>query len=268
MSEISNILNQKGFKIPRLSMDEEMIAVKKDPLWLVENGKIYITTKDAELIPLILNRTQLVVMKAIKALRALGKPVRIIVLKFRQPGISTLMESIIYAITSQMPNLNSLIMADKDEGAEYLFGKVSLAHDKMDLKFRTPSRPTKDGMIFKSINSHIYVGTARNLEAGHKYTYQIAHLSEFALYHHAEILMKGLNQAIPELPGTIIVEETTGDMAGGYFYNEWKKSRRGETDWVPLFLGFNLHNEYRMKLTPQEKEAWEIFERCKKEVAR
>lgn len=249
-------------------MDEEQILVKKDPLWLVENGKIYITTKDAKLIPLVLNKTQSVVMEAIKAIRALNKPVRIIVLKFRQPGISTLMEAIIYAITSQTPNLNSLVMANDEGGAEYLFDKVVLAHEKMDLKFRTPSKPTKEGMEFKGINSHIYTGTSGNLEAGHKYTYSgVTHLSEFALYRHAEVLMKGLNQAIPEIPGTIVAIETTGNLQGGFFYEEWQKARKGETAWVPIFLGFNLHkSEYSMPLTSEEEEAWKTYVAYQKEI--
>ena len=226
---------------------EDVIAAEHDPIWLVENKKLSIKTKPGELIPFILNSIQKKIIAKIRELQAEGKPIRIWILKARQMGCSTLIEAIIYAYTSQRQNINSLILADDLKGSNYLFDMSKLYHEQVAKKFKHPLQRSNEKKIeFEGRHSQILVDTADNLDAGRKYTFQIAHLSEIAYYKHADVLMLGLNQAIPELPDTMEIGETTANGYGGYFCSEWHKAKLGETDWTPLFFAWFEMKEYSM----------------------
>lgn len=177
---------------------------------------------------------------------------------------STLIEALIYAFTSQRQNVNSLIIADDIDGANYLFGMSKLFHDELDPDLRHPLKLSNQKKLeFADRYSQILIDTADNTEAGRKYTFQFVHLSEVHYYRNAKILMLGLNQAVPELPMTMIIGETTGNGVGGYFFDQWGKAKKGETDWVPIFLAWFEHDEYRINLTKEEQEAWEVYRNAK-----
>ena len=227
----------------------DVIAAEHDPIWLVENEKLSIKTKAGELIPFILNSIQKKIIAKIRELQAEGKPIRIWILKARQMGCSTLIEAIIYAYTSQKQNINSLILADDLDGSNYLFNMSKLYHEQVAKEFKHPLQRSNEKKIeFEGRHSQILVDTADNLDAGRKYTFQIAHLSEVAFFRDARTLMIGLNQAIPELPNTIAIGETTANGVGGYFYEQWKKAKAGETDWTPLFFAWFEDDTYQSDL--------------------
>jgi len=239
---------------------EDVIAAEHDPIWLVENEKLSIKTKAGELIPFILNSIQKKIIAKIRELQAEGKPIRIWILKARQMGCSTLIEAIIYAYTSQRQNINSLILADDLDGSNYLFNMSKLYHEQVAKEFKHPLQRSNEKKIeFEGRHSQILVDTADNLDAGRKYTFQIAHLSELAFFRDARTLMIGLNQAIPELPNTIAIGETTANGVGGYFYEQWKKAKAGETDWTPLFFAWFEDDTYQsdipdgFELTDEER---------------
>ena len=224
----------------------DVIAAELDPIWLVENEKLSIKTKAGELIPFKLNSIQKKIIAKIRELQAEGKPIRIWILKARQMGCSTLIEAIIYAYTSQRQNINSLILADDLDGSNYLFNMSKLYHEQVAKEFKHPLQRSNEKKIeFEGRHSQILVDTADNLDAGRKYTFQIAHLSELAFFRDARTLMIGLNQAIPELPNTIAIGETTANGVGGYFYEQWKKAKAGETDWTPLFFAWFEDDTYQ-----------------------
>lgn len=60
-----------------------------------------IKTKESEIVPFRLNSAQKRLYECIKEQQAEGKPIRIIILKSRQMGFSTLTEALIYYKTAQ-----------------------------------------------------------------------------------------------------------------------------------------------------------------------
>ena len=50
--------------------------------------------------------------------------------------------------------------------------------------------------------------------------------------------MTGIMQCIPDTPNSMVFIESTANGVGGWFYDFWKKSERGETDYLPIFLGW------------------------------
>ena len=237
--------------------DKELLLAEKsmvmdNPLLLVEGGYLTIKTKGGELLRLKLNTVQKRLIGRIKERMASGKPVRMIILKARQTGISTLVEAICYAQTSQREAINSLVVADDIDGANYLFGMQKIFQETLAGHLRpVPKHSNEKKLEFDKIHSQVLIDTSDNLNAGRKFTFRIVHLSEAAFFRDLRTLMLGINQAVPNLPGTMIIIETTANGMN-QFYDEWKACEEasvlGQTDWETFFIGWHEVAEYRMVL--------------------
>ena len=80
-----------------------------------------IRDKDGNLIPFRLNRPQRRLYETIRQQWAAGRPVRIIILKARQMGFSTLSEAIIFWMAATATQTEALIVAHQDEATGNLF---------------------------------------------------------------------------------------------------------------------------------------------------
>ena len=239
-----------------LELEKELIP--KYPVALLDRGYLYIKTKEGELIPLKLNTVQRLLFDKILELRKAKKPVRIWVLKFRQGGISTSIEALIYALTSQQENRNSLIMADAEDKSAHLFDMSKLYHEKMvEFQGHLPPALKKDNakkLEFEGIHSLINIATAKNVDAANAFTYQYVHLSETARFPDLKTVMTGLMQTVPKHWDTMVIGETTAQGVDNYFYEEWQKAKAGNSDWIPFFLGWYLMEEYTRPLVNGEME--------------
>ncbi len=243
------VVNGRIQPVPALRL--EKMLIERDPMVIVKMGMLKIKDKKQNLISLEPNPIQVQVIKQIQALRAKGKPVRLCILKGRQFGISTLMEAIIYSFASQWPNLNALIMADDDDGSNFLFEMTKLFYDFM--KFENPNI-TPDKKIsnekkleFGRKRSQILIDTAKNVDAGRKYTFHFAHLSEAARFRDFDQTLLSLLQSVPDDPKTFVAIETTANGENDFSRFWWDitdKYGKGETDWVPIFLSWKDHPEY------------------------
>lgn len=237
-----------------LALDEKAM-VQADPLRLVEFGFLCIKTKDGRLIHFKLNSVQKRILKKIRDLRAAGRPIRIWILKARQMGFSTFIEAVIYAMTSQQENRNSLIMADLDDHVGNIFEMSKLYHEQLEITSRhlapVLKRSNAQELVFESIHSHVSIDSARNLQAARSGTYQYAHLSEVAFFPHFGPVIGGLNQTVPLHPDTMIFGESTANGMND-FYDEWIRAVQGKTDWIPMFFPWFEMEEYRMPLLKGE----------------
>jgi len=226
----------------------EKTRAGEDPFFLVTEPYLKIKTKTAELIPLKLNRTQQIVIEKIKELQAKGKLVRIWILKARQTGISTLIEAIIYAFTSQRNNINSLIIADEKDHASNLFEMSKLYHDQLDVHLAPALKKSNEKKLeFEKIHSQIIIASAENTEAARSHTFQLVHISEAAYFRDLGSVLRGLMQSVPETKESMIFGETTANSMEA-FYDEWIRAIEGKTDWIPLFIPWFLLDEYSMQL--------------------
>jgi len=236
----------------RQLLADEKKYVQAIPLDLIDSGYMHIKTKTGDLIPLSLNPAQRILYDLVCQRRAEKKPIRIWVLKFRQGGISTETEAIIYSLTSQQENRNSLIMADEDDKSDYLFEMTKLYHEKLE-EFQPHLAPKKKKsnekkLEFKNIHSQIIIDTGRNVNAARAYTYQYVHLSEVSRFPHLGEVLDGLMQSIPDHWDTIVIGETTANWVDDEFYAEWQKAKKGLSDWIPLFLGWYIMPDYSRPL--------------------
>ncbi len=226
--------------------DSEKELAKRDPFSIIEDSKLWIKTKHGKLEPITLNKAQLHILGIIKKLYNDNKLIRLLILKARQLGASTLIEAIIYSFTSQQENINTLIIADDVDGSNYLFEMSKLYQEKCPDHLKPKEKKSNEKKLeFEGTHSQILIDTAQNKQAGRKYTFRMVHLSEYAFFKHPEQLMLGLSQAVPPLPQTMIIKETTAN-GFNHFKEEWDMAINKETDYLPIFIPWYWAEEYRM----------------------
>ena len=264
---------------PKKILHDEKEACYVDPMVLLKLGYLKIKNKDQKLVPLQLNEVQMQLLNVIRQRRIKKKPVRVCILKGRQFGISTMSEAIIYAFTSQRPYVNSLIMADNEDGANYLFEMCKLYHEELEREnpHLAPNRKVSNEkkLEFEKVRSQVIIDTAKNVDAGRKYTFHLAHLSEASRFKDFDQSLLSLMQSIPERPETYCLIETTANGENA-FCNFWRRIKQlweedpEASDWVPVFLSWKDHKEYtrqfkdvadenrfKLSLSKKEKELME-----------
>lgn len=196
-----------------------------------------------------------------------GEPVRLICLKARQLGLSTLTAALFFWWGFIHENTSALIVAHENKATASIFEKIRLFWESFEARGQfTLERSTLHKLKWKETRSSVDVASARNVGSGVGQTIHACHLSEFALYPNPDDLMTGLRQTIPNLGKTIIVIESTARGVGNLFHDLWLDATAGESDLHPLFFPWWMHYEYRMptKLTfkdldDEEKRYLRIF---------
>ncbi|MDD3393505.1 MAG: hypothetical protein PHG19_02525 [Anaerotignum sp.] len=225
-----------------------------------------------------LNESQLRLYEVICAEEAKKKPIRIIILKSRQMGFSTLTEGMIYKKTATRKLRNALIITHKDEATSNLFNMSKLFYEKSpewvrpmlknsnakELIFENPTKNPIEKKNHPGLKSKIKCTTAGGKGVGRSDTLNYIHMSEVAFWP-GDILTTyaGLMQAVPNTAGSMVIIEST---ANGFnaFKKMWDDAVAGRTDYVPLFFAWYEMQEYRMayhgeELTEEERELQEAF---------
>lgn len=223
-----------------------------------------IRTKQKEVIPFIMNAPQRRLYNVLKAQYEAGKPMRVIVLKARQMGFSTLTEAIMFALTATDCNVESGIVTHRDDATMNMLNMVRLFYAELPDSLKPDTVKSNDSELYFNdkrgggFNSRIRCMTAGGKAIGRSYTFQNLHLSEYAWWTgDKKATLAGLAQAVPSERGTMIVIEST---ANGYddFKDRWDAAVAGESDYYPLFAAWWELPEYRMPapsdFTPTDKE--------------
>jgi hypothetical protein len=237
-----------------------------------------IKTKDNEIESFKLNEPQQKLYNIIKHEAEQNKPIRIIILKARQMGFSTLTEAVIFHRTVNKKNVSSLIIAHKDDATANLFKMSKLYYDKLpsllkpmrqasnayELVFANPTRNPAEKENNPGLLSTIKCATAGGSGVGRSDTYTNVHASEIAFWgDNTKETLNGLLQAVPSKPGTLVIYESTAN-GFNYFKEVWDKAVNKENDFIPVFFAWFELDEYQMpydgfELTQEEKELQQRF---------
>jgi hypothetical protein len=234
-------------------------AQRKRAEWLISAAvratRMTILSKDGRRIQFLPNRTQRKILAAMLAQAAAGLPVRIIILKARQVGCSTLIAMLFYAIVSEIRNRAAFVCAHDDDSSQVLWGKVQVAHDSLPAGERKPTRYcTRKELTFKSPHFSQYkVQTAGKENLGRGATYQFVHKSEVPMWRTQAKTLTSLDQTVPTLAETVVVEESTAKGVGDAFHKNWLAAYdRYMADpsnlagYIPIFVSWLDHEEYTM----------------------
>ncbi len=172
-------------------------------------------------------------------------PVRVIVLKARQLGISTLTEGIMFLRSFIYENSRSLVLAHELDSADNLFQMTQFFWETYPYApLFTTKWASRRELAWEETGSSVKIASARNTRAGRGSTLNSLHASEVAFYDHPEELMLGMRQTIPNVPGSMIVLESTANGVGNWFYDTWNAAMENEIEYAPLFFPWWKHYEY------------------------
>lgn len=210
--------------------------------------RLTIKDKDAKLAKLDPNWAQKLFLREVERQYNTGRPIRIIILKGRQMGLSTVTEGLLFSWCFLFPGTNALVLSKDRESSESIFEMAKLMWDEWPFRAAfTTTRKSARRISWAETLSNFRVATAKGEHVGRSYTVQAVHGSEVAFWENADELMPPLNEAVPMQPGSIIVLESTANGVGGFFYDTWMAAERGESDYVPMFFAWWKHPEYTVK---------------------
>ena len=241
-----------------------------------------IKTKSGTVVPFRLNDAQRKLYAVAKRQQDAGKPVRLIILKARQLGFSTLTEGLIFHACATRRNVNALIVAHREDATANLFRMSKLFYDELpapvkpmlrasnaqELVFENPSKLRSEREARPGLRSRIRCATAGGRGIGRSDTLQCVHLSEYAFWPDGAdgkaSTLAGILQAVPSLPGTMVVIEST---ANGFedFKDRWDAAVAGENDFEPVFFAWFENPDYSMPVvpgtewTPEERELRDAY---------
>lgn len=179
-----------------------------------------------------------------------------IVLKGRQVYATTFFQNLAFIRTLEYGNTNSLIIAQDLDSAGEIFNKAKMFYEYLPLPKLKPSKSKEIEFTLPDGRSYFRVVSAGSIAKGRGTTQSCVHCSEVAFWPHAEV-MTGLFQAMPDLPNTMwVVESTANGLVGNgeMFYDQWRMAVRKQSDLVPVFIPWFIMPKYRadFALDPDE----------------
>ena len=241
--------------------DGELVRLRRhmgDREWIERHVKI--VDKAGNLVPFILNEAQRDLLSKIQRMERVGMPVRIIILKARQIGFSTLIQAWILSRIVRSSNKRAVLCTHKKDSSRAVLGKTHNmrknllrgASGKWELKMTSKSRYLIEWG--DPIDGSIEVTSDEVDDPGHGDTAQFLHLSESALYKNTESTEKGLFQILAA-QGAAFKESTAKGLNSFHddFMAAWaekdKPLRDRVSGWLALFYGWWQHDEYRYTRT-------------------
>ncbi len=264
-------IQQPDYTVEQLNALRE---IANDELLYTECN-LKIADKMGRLVPLRYNEQQLALWREVRRQEEAGLPVRIIILKARQIGFSTAVAGMFYYRATHRPLVKAEIVAHKADASTAIFNKMKMfqeeshpvlaplvkASNAKEMLFENPSTDYMERRVKPGMRSSIRIETAMDPDAGRSKTIHLLHLSEMAFWPKtADATMNSLMNAVPPMPGTIVIIESTANGIGGRFYEEWQRAVQGQSPFVPLFFPWYGFTDYSMKpeddfeATEEEKE--------------
>ena len=273
-----------GCLVPRAVIDGNPLYAMMEPLQqerlrIVEDFEFWcarcVTIRDkmsGRAVPFVLNRPQRRLLAVMEQQRTAGQPVRVILLKARQWGGSTMVQ--MYLAWMQMvrhKGWNSLICGHLHATSKSIkrMYNLMLRHyptelledaDAEHLRFsKLEGQPNVQQI--EARDSLIITGSSRSEDAVRGYDIALAHLSEVAFWkdsamHSPDDVVRSVCGSVALKPETVIVLESTANGVGDFFYDEWQRANAGRSDKQPVFVPWHEIDIYRLDLE-EPQSLWE-----------
>lgn len=231
-----------------------------------------INNKAGELVPFKLNESQIYVYGLLKNELERKGYIRAIMLKCRQWGGSTLIESLFHHKITYRKGKRAVIMTEADLSRDNLFNMVKTFQENTPKAVRPQTRASNEkalifdtpkGGLVKGLRSRYDVKTCES-KGGLGITTHFIHLSEYAFFKESSLntvagLLESVPSEYPAILGTHIIIESTANGVGGIFYNTWKESEKQEAEgkvpeYLRIFIPWFYHSEYHKNVSKEELE--------------
>lgn len=192
-----------------------------------------------------INRAQQYVHQRLEEQRARTGKVRAYILKGRQQGMSTYVGARFYHRTTTRFGLTTFIFAHESTASAALYSMVQRFYDCTPdaLRPKLGARNYNE-LTFSALQSGYKVGTAGSGGLGRGKTVQLLHWSEVAYSPNCNEHAAGILQAVPDLPDTEIILESTANGEGDFFHAGCMKAMSGEGDYQLIFVPWYWQHEY------------------------
>ena len=213
--------------------------------WAYACGRIH-NKETRKLIRFYLRPAQRKLLHSLEKMRKAGEPMRVIVLKARQWGGSTLTQ--LYMMWIQIywrSNWNSAIAAKYKSQAtiiKSMYERAIANYPKEEYHLKNVGGSSNVKEIVET-GSQISIGSMQSPDALRSGDYSMAHYSEIGLWEQTEKLkpedlIASISGSITSEPYTLIVMESTAKGEGNYFHKEWIKAINKESEFVPVFVAW------------------------------
>ena len=216
----------------------------------------------SKLAPFVLNRGQKRILENIEGQLKRRGFVRLILVKGRQMGSSTMVEGWLFWWTTQRKAQRTLVVAHDATATQTVFEMTKRFFDNCPEAIRPHKEyNSRKELSFDRLDSSYRIATAGGDGIVRGEMIQTAHLSEFAWWppNSAKQNFSGLMDAIPNTRGTAVFIESTSNSYN-LFYEQYEAARKGESLFEVVFLPWYWADEYQMpvgddfELTPDESE--------------
>ena len=198
-----------------------------------------------------------------------GKPVRIVILKARQIGYSTLIQSIIMQRCLTRANEEACCVAhDRTTGSNFFrigqriydglpegegIKPEVLSHRRSRyLHFGSGGQDAQRAGTLWPDSSYL-VDTAGEFHAGRGHTFRSVHASELAFWSDASSKLTSLKSAVPDVPNSMFLIESTA-QGHNDFADVWEEALNGDSDYEPLFWPWHAEPDYSRPFADQAEQ--------------
>jgi len=238
---------------------------------LLDNYLLYaktfhkIRTKVDGVQPFRLRKYQIEFINKIQAIKG---PKRVIVLKPRQAGFTTVVSSFFTWKFCTTFNYKGIGIADQYSRTLSMSAIYSNFIKQLDPKI-TPSvgKDNDERIDLNIMGSGVEYLTARDKNAGRAGTRQFAHLTEAAFYLYPDEIDEGIQNSIPLSENSFVIKESTANGKQGVgkaFYDLWMAASLGESLYIPFFVAWYEVDDYAInppvdfKPTEMEKQILDL----------
>jgi hypothetical protein len=208
------------------------------------------------MVPFRLKRGQRRALERLEKRLRNNEPIRLIVPKARQLGLSTLFQ--IYMLYIQLvhrSNWHSVVCAHLKDKAKNVRSMMERAvaelplvnGSKISLAGFSNSVDTKQ---LTHRMCQITIGSAENPDSVRSQNPTMVHLTEVAFFPDTEKkaikdLIASMVSPIRDEPFTLVIMESSPNGVGDFFYKEYQKAKKGESAYDALFLAWFWDDTYR-----------------------
>jgi len=229
----------------RIKYDFEYFAVMYETIL---SGQLYVD--------FVLKKGQRKAVAILEKMRLNGEPIRAIILKARQLGLSTLIQ--MYMLWIQIilnKNWHSVICAHTLSSSQTIRAMYDIAISKLkpvngqkiELK---PFQGSQTIRYVPQRGCRITIGTAESPDSVRGQAPQMIHLSEVGMYPNTTLnstadLIASIISPVKREPNTLIIYESTAKGVGNFFHNVWQQAKNGEINYEPIFLAWFYDETYK-----------------------
>ena len=209
-------------------------------------------------IPLILNEGQRILIGEYERQRLAGVPIRVLLVKARQWGGSTATQCYMYWLQRYwFENWHSCIVAlDQTQAVNIrtmyknLIAKLPAWSDPVSFK---RFEGTELIRIMPERGCRVQIGSAQKPDALRSFDFSLVHMSEVGLWKdtqeaRGDDVAMALYSTVPDVPGTMIVMESTAKGVGNYFHRQYlaalDNKKSGTIGIRPVFVAWYVDIRY------------------------